>query len=324
MRILISTPYLGGAGGIERLVAATVRSLGAEHDVDVCATKHHLRSGYDVTPVRGRVLPRRRWHAPSSSRRVVSFAWRAVRVVRRHRVAPYDVYLYYRWGEDVQDEFRIRARCVVPCGDDVRELEQRFDHVLLEAPGNRMLMDDASKAVVLPPPLDVPASRADAVPGAPDAFFLTVFNANHERKGFADLCEVAARSPIPFVWCRSTQHAHPPLPDAPTGLVVLDDLSQAQLRFLYERCRAYVSFDRDFGWGWSLADALQYGAPTLSRGHGVMTVPDLDLRGTRVFDSIEELVDLVQLDDYRHVERDLAELSPGRFLERFEDLVETF
>jgi hypothetical protein len=55
-----------------------------------------------------------------------------------------------------------------------------------------------------------------------------------------------------------------------------------------------------------------------------MTVPDLDLRGTRVFDSIEELVDLVQLDDYRHVERDLAELSPGRFLERFEDLVETF
>jgi hypothetical protein len=204
MRILISTPYLGGAGGIERLVAATVRSLGAEHDVDVCATKHHLRSGYDVTPVRGRVLPRRRWHAPSSSRRVVSFAWRAVRVVRRHRVAPYDVYLYYRWGEDVQDEFRIRARCVVPCGDDVRELEQRFDHVLLEAPGNRMLMDDASKAVVLPPPLDVPASRSDAVPGAPDAFFLTVFNANHERKGFADLCEVAARSPIPFVWCRST------------------------------------------------------------------------------------------------------------------------
>jgi hypothetical protein len=55
-----------------------------------------------------------------------------------------------------------------------------------------------------------------------------------------------------------------------------------------------------------------------------MTVPDLDLRGTRVFDSIEELVDLVQRDDHEHVERDLSELAPRRFVERFEALVETF
>jgi glycosyltransferase involved in cell wall biosynthesis len=321
VRILISTPYLGGAGGIERNVASTIRSLGARHEIDVCATRHHLENGYDVKPERGRVLPRRRWHAPSRSRRVVSFGWGAVRTVRRYRVAPYDAYLYYRWGEDVQDQFRTGVRFVVPCGEDVRSLEHRFDHVLLQAPGNLGWVDDPAKAMLLPPPLDLPADVAEVVSGTPDEFFLTIFNTNHERKGFDDLCAVAAKSPVPVVWCRSTQWACPDIPSELGRLVVFDDLSQGQLRFLYERCRAYVSFDQTFGFGWSLADALQYGAPTLSRRDGVLTVPGLDVRGATTFESIDELVELVQGDDFERVERNLDEVSPHRFVERFEALV---
>jgi glycosyltransferase involved in cell wall biosynthesis len=321
MRILISTPYLGGAGGIERNVASTIRSLGGRHEIDVCATRHHLENGYDVKPVRGRVLPRRRWHAPSKSRRLVSVVWPAVRAVRRYRVARYDAYIYYRWGEDVQDQFRTGVRFVVPCGEDVRSLEHRFDHVLLQAPGNLGWVNDPTKAILLPPPLDVPASRAEPVPGAPDEFFLTIFNTNHARKGFDDLCAVAARSPIPVVWCRSTQFARPYIPSELDRLVVLDDLSQAQFRNLYGRCRAYISFDQTFGFGWSLADALQYGAPTLSRHDGVLTVPGLDVRGARTFDSIDELLELVQGDDFERVERDLDAVSPHRFVQRFEALV---
>jgi hypothetical protein len=322
VRILICTPYLGGAGGIERLVASTIRALGARHEIDVCATRHHLHSGFDVATVRGQVLPRRRWHAPSSSRRVASFGWRAVRVVRRFRNAPYDVYLYYRWGEDVQDEFRVGLRFVIPCGDDVRHLEGRFDRVLFEAPGNDVWVEDASTAVLLPPPLDVPANHAEPVPTAPPDFFLTIFNTNHRRKGLEDLCAVAPRSPIPLVWCRSTQYAPPDLPPDLTGLRVMEDLTQEQLRWLYERCRAYISFDETFGFGFSLADALQYGAPTLSRHDGVLTVPGVDLTGSRTFRSIEELVELLQRNDFARVERDLSVFSPDRFVERFEGIVD--
>ena len=145
----------------------------------------------------------------------MSFVWRP-RVVRRHCNAPYDVYLYYRWGEDVQDEFRIGTRFVIPCGDDVRALEPRFDHVLMEAPGNLVWVDDPDHAVVLLPPLDVPAAHGAPVPGAPDEFFLTMFNTNHKRKGFDDLCR-ARRSPIPVVWCRSTQHPRPTSPQSSPG-----------------------------------------------------------------------------------------------------------
>ena len=96
-------------------------------------------------------------------------------------------------------------------------------------------------------------------------------------------------------------------------------MTQPQLRTLYERCR-YISFDQTFGFGWSLANTLQFGAPNSSRRHGVMTVPDLDLRGTSIFETIDELIDLVQRNDFEHVERDLDVLSPARFVERFEAL----
>ncbi|HEY3672803.1 MAG TPA: hypothetical protein VGN51_17830, partial [Acidimicrobiia bacterium] len=95
----------------------------------------------------------------------------------------------------------------------------------------------------------------------------------------------------------------------------------AQLRFLYERCRAYVCFDQNQGFGWSLADALQYGAPILSRGHGVMSLPGVDRTGCTQFASCDELVAFLQRDDFTRAERDLGDLAPDRFVERFEALV---
>jgi glycosyltransferase involved in cell wall biosynthesis len=310
MRILISTPHLGGSGGIERHVASTIRCLGEHHEIDVWAT-HLSPSGYSVRPRRGRVLtPEPTW----------SKVHRRLRGTH-HRRAPYDAYLYYQHARDVQDFFSVGARMVIPCGDDVRHLERRFDAVLLEAPDNARLVEDQSKAVLLPPPLNVPADHAEPVGGVPDEFFLTVFNPHHPRKGLADLRAVAHQSPLPFVWCRAGRFAAEHPADELDGIVALEDRTQEELRYLYEHCRAYVSFDHNRGFGWSLADALQYGTPTLSRGLGVMSIPGVDHTGCVVYESNDELLAHLQAGDFTRSVRDLGDLSPPRFVQRFEALV---
>jgi hypothetical protein len=310
MRVLLSTPYLGGSGGIERHVASTIQCLGEDHEIDVWAANVSPR-GYSERPRRGRLLtPEPLW----------SKVHRRIRGTH-HRRAPYDAYLYYQHARDVQGFFTVGVRMVIPCGDDVRHLEHRFDAVLLEAPDNARLVGDQSKAVLVPPPLNVPASRAQPVDGIPDEFFLTVFNPHHPRKGLADLRAVAPRSPIPFVWCRAGRFAGEHPADELDGVVALEDLRQEELRHLYEHCRAYVSFDHNRGFGWSLADALQYGVPTLSRGLGVMSIPGVDHTGCVVYESNDELLAHLHAGGFAPSVRDLGELSPRRFVERFEALV---
>ncbi|HEY3672907.1 MAG TPA: hypothetical protein VGN51_18350 [Acidimicrobiia bacterium] len=308
MRILISTPRLGGSGGIERHVASTIACLGAHHEIDVYASQVS-DTGYAARPVRGQVLPE----------------WRTSDKVRRRLFGPrrprYDAYLHYQHALNVQHRYAVGVRMVIPCGDEVRQYEHLFDAVLLEAPDNARHLDDQSKAVLLPPPLDVPADHSEAVAGAPDEFFLTIFNPHHPRKGLADMLAVAPKSPIPIVWCRSALYGVDHAVNELEGIIELQDLDQAELRFLYERCRAYLCFDHNQGFGWSLADALQYGAPTLSRGRGVMSIPGLDTTGCAIFATNDELVELLQRDDYTRVHRDVGDMAPERFVERFEALV---
>jgi hypothetical protein len=322
VRILISTPWLGGSGGIERNVASTIRSLGVRHEIDVCA-REVIDSEYLVRPARGRVIPRLRYAPPGRRHRVLFAIWPVVGPLVRYRPDPYDAYVHYQFAHDVRDRFRAATSFVVPCGDDVRHLEADFDVVALEAPDNDRWVDDLAKAVLLPPPLDVPAAVGEPVAGIPSDFFLTIFNPHHPRKGFDDLCAVACQSCLPIIWCRSTTtRPLDSVPETPDNVVVLENMSQAQLRFLYEHCRAYVEFGRNMGFAWAVADALQYGASVLSRRRGVLSLPDLDATAVYCFDDVDELAALLRRDDYPRVTRQLAEISPARFVERFERAVE--
>jgi hypothetical protein len=210
---------------------------------------------------------------------------------------------------------------VIPCGDDVRHLEATFDVVALEAPDNDRWVEDKSKVVLLPPALDKTATTAQPIAGLPEDFFLTVFNPYHPRKGFEDLRTCAPHSRLPIVWCRSSATRVLTTPSQLENVIVLENVSQANLRYLYEHCRAYVEFGRNIGFGWSLADALQYGAPVLSRWRGVLSIPGLDVRGVYSFTELDELTNLLGRAHYERVSRDTSELSPVRFLERFERVV---
>jgi glycosyltransferase involved in cell wall biosynthesis len=314
VRILLATRNYGGPGGIQRHVASTIRCLGPRHEIDVYASVHEPGE-YGARPTIGRVRS-----VPIDPRlHAVWSAWDRVKRVRRR--ARYDVYLHYQYARWVGSGSAVSF--AIPCGRSLQRHEARLDAVLLEAPDNAQWVSDQTKAVLLPPPLEPPSATAEPVGDVPEQFFLTVFNSHNRGKGLDDLAAAAARSPIPIVWCRSTLWRHPD-PCSMPGVVVREDLTQAQLRGLYERCRAYVSFDRNPGFGWSLADALQYGAPAVTRPHGVMTLPDLDTRATWTYGTTDELVDVLHGGDFAHVQRDLSTLSPQRFVERFEDLVRSW
>ena len=319
MRILLATKHFGGAGGIQRHVAATIRCLGARHEIDVCARR--IEPGeYGELPPSGGLVPSGEWRNGGSRRARARQVWaRTERTVFR-KPPPYDVYLHYQYSEWLGRRFPAALSFAVPCGNSVAAYEADCDVVLLEAPDNVKWVGDPTKAALVPPPLEPPSVYTEPVDDVPEDFYLTVFNSHSPGKGLDDLVSVAARSPIPFVWCRSTLWQHPE-PHALPGVVAMDDLRQAQLRSLYERCRAYISFDRNPGFGWALADALQYGAPALTRPHGVMTLPDLDTTATWTYDSLDDLVELLHHSGYEHVERNLTNLSPDRFVERFEELV---
>jgi hypothetical protein len=268
------------------------------------------------------VIHKLRWQQPGPRHRVLSRLWPLVEPVVQYRPRPYDAYLYYLGADEVRDQFQARTSFIVPCGDDVRAVEGRFDVVALEAPDNDRYLEDQTKAAVLPPPLDLPATTGEPVAGVPDDFLLTVFNPHHPRKGTADLFALATQNAAPIVWCRSTlAHWHDDIPESP-ALVIQENLSQRQLRYLYEHCRAFINFGYNPGFGWAVADALQYGVPVISRRLGVLTLPNIDLSEVYFFHDLDELAELMQRDTYSRVTRNLDDISPTRFVERFEALVE--
>ena len=321
MRILISTPWLGGIGGVERNVACTIRALADDH-VDVCA-RHVIRSEYLVRPQHGKVWHPARWLRPHDKRKILSRVWPPVHQLLRPRQPPYDLYLQYAYGRDVRDRFSARCSMLRTSGKDVRDVETTYDYVALDAPGNSSLIGAGANPVLLPPPLEPMAASSIAVTGLPSRYFLTVFNSHASSKGGDILARHARRLPLPVVWCWSGRWGRRNDIPSVDNLIPLESVSQGQLRFLYEHCAAYVSFSRSESFGWAIADALQYGAPVFSRQVGILTYPDLDLRGVHVYSSESELVDLVATPPEEKYQRDLAQLSPGMFRCRLHELLAT-
>jgi hypothetical protein len=194
----------------------------------------------------------------------------------------------------------------------------------MEAPDNERLVKDLSRATVLPPPLTPLAEHAAPVRGLPEEFLLTVFNPYREVKGGDVMLATAGSSALPIVWCfsRSTVEFDPQHLRH-RNVLALENLSQAQLRFLYEHCTAFVSFSRAEGFGWAIADALQYGAPIVSRPIGVLTLEGLDLREVYFYEDEEELIARLQNVEASRVTRDLGRFGPEAFRSRLEHLVGT-
>jgi glycosyltransferase involved in cell wall biosynthesis len=104
------------------------------------------------------------------------------------------------------------------------------------------------------------------------------------------------------------------------NIIHVDDPSQAQLRFLYERCSAYVCFSRREGYGWSIADGLLAQKPIISRRIGVLSQLS-EVEGLAIYETEDQLSEFLAHGVDVSPQYDLQSFSPTRAVRTLETLV---
>jgi glycosyltransferase involved in cell wall biosynthesis len=100
----------------------------------------------------------------------------------------------------------------------------------------------------------------------------------------------------------------------PANVYVVRNPSRAQLRFLYERAASYLCTSRSEGFGWSVADALQYGLPVVSRRVGVLSYPQFEEDPhVHFFVDTEDVPGFINELAPGRVARDMSAFSPNTF-----------
>jgi len=317
VKILISTQWLGGTGGMERSLASIVAAL-HQHVVHV-APVQIIPSAFSPRGAYLSVLPK--WRFISEPRRAALAWWPLVLPFIKRFDADYDLYIQYRNAPYLGTRFRCGTKVLILGGQPDPALEENFDYVLAEAPAGESLAADPAKVKVLMPPTALTSTESAKVEGLPDEYFFTLFNPHGEIKGHDILYEVAEHARCPIVWGHSNKtwdmsrevRPHP-------NIIDLEDPSQAQIRWLYEHCKAYVSFSRFEGYGWSLADALIHRVPIITRNVGVIThFPASD--GIYLYEAQSTLVELLQRTDLQASHVSLEQFEPKHFAQALEALV---
>lgn len=315
-RVAISVPVVGGAGGAERYVQSVVRAL-RDWDIDVFAARR--AGGVDETELaaNAHIVGPARWRPVGPRAPFNDRLNRLMNAARRSVNGTYDAVLRIGGGPDLEGRvFRARDRFVVPAGNAVSV--RAGETVLLEAPDNARMIDPATRVATLPPPYFPIADRSEPVGEVPADFLLTIMNPYSEVKGLDVLEEVARNLASPLVWCfsrRSFPGSDWRIPTLP-NVVLVEDAAPAQLRWLYERCLAYVSFSKSEGFGWAIADALHHGCTVVSRRVGVLSFAEfVDDPGVLTYSSSAELLQLLRSLTRRHEphHRGSTTLSSDRF-----------
>ncbi|MBW1764135.1 MAG: hypothetical protein JRJ23_05245 [Deltaproteobacteria bacterium] len=310
MNIAISIAITGGIGGIERNIFTVTRAL-RSHSIDIYTMQYHT-SGFDPRGDNVRI----RWFEQKRDKLHVEIDDKK----------EYDLYFYYAACHPVYigDYLNVKKKIVVPNGNNVREIEHYFDYVFCQAEDGIRYFDDMSKKLLITPCVIIPVDHKKALANLPEEFFLTVFNP-YDRickyddgmkpyKGYDILYEMADHFPMPLIWCHSDQSissGHNIL-DHP-NIIHMHDLNQEQLYYLYEHATAYVSFSREESFGWSLADAIMFDKPIISKRVGVISSLDPEEKGLYLYKTKEELKGLLQKDKFEKGEYDKSPFAPERF-----------
>lgn len=325
MRVLITTPWLGGSGGVERLVKEICRAL-PDDQVDVVYREH---LGGELAELPTGVSTR----AGTSLRyRGSNTAVRPLRAIVRHIIDPlrrrwstYDIELALSGGPKVGDTVRARLRLYDACGG-FTSMPVGFDLLWRESPTSDRHRPADMPCVLLPPPLAARPDVTQPVDGIPERFLLSVFNPHGEVKGIADLERLIDTLPLPLVWCHSRETVDFTIPDTlrdHPNIVHRDALSSGELRWLYRRADAYLCVSRAESFGYALADALAHSRAIVSRRVGVLSYPEA------VHDSVF-LVDDDLAFDWELLDtippgppdRDVSFMAPDRFRSALLELLE--
>ncbi|HNQ06292.1 MAG TPA: glycosyltransferase, partial [Tetrasphaera sp.] len=141
LRVLISSGWLGGAGGAERALHSYMQALRAD-EVEV-VVRHVLDGPLAQTPASIKVRPYAHWrwwaagHRDGYQGRLIQGV---LNPVRRRLRRPVDVHLRALSGAGLESAVRARVTLIIPSGDQLTpDVARRYTFVAMQAPDNARL-----------------------------------------------------------------------------------------------------------------------------------------------------------------------------------------
>lgn len=316
MNIAISIASVGGTGGSARNIYTLAKAMDA-HVIDIYTMRFIPRGlvpqGKNITI---------RWFEKGADGPRITLECR-----------PYNLYIYYAARAPIclGNHLNARKKVVLPCGNDVRGVEQYFDYVICQAEDGIKYFEDIRKKVVIEPCVIIPADRLIPVERIPSDFFLTVFNPYDLDRQYDDGCkpckghdllyEMADDFAMPLIWCHGDEsvnmnhniHEHP-------NIIHFHNLEQERMYYLYQKATAYVSFSREEGFGWSIADAVMFDKPIISRRIGVLSSINREEKGLYLYETKRELHRLLSRKSFEAGAYKKHRFTPARFQTRLMSL----
>ena len=310
MNIAISIAITGGIGGIERNLYTFVKAMNA-HAIDIYTMQFipmgFVPSGDNVTI---------RWFEKKNNDLHIKI----------EDTKDYDLYFYYAACRPIfiGDYLRVGKKLIISNGNDIRDIEHLFDYVACQADDSVRYFDDMNKKLDITPCVIIPVKKTEPIEGLPDNYFLTVFNP-YDRicqyddgmkpyKGYDLIYELADFFALPLVWCHSDQtfpikqniRKHP-------NIIHMHNINQEKLYYLYEHATAYVSFSREESFGWSLADAIMFDMPIISRRIGIISSLEPKQKGLYLYKNTKDLHDLLKSANFEKGDYEKDFFSPKLF-----------
>lgn len=274
-RIVLSSHYLGGVGGTEKLVTSVIESM-PDAEFYILADEVRFVGFYPKTY--------NYYVNKTPSCKIV-----------------YDAYLYFCGGgrpKYIGKKFQFKKRIVDTNAARIYDIENDFDHVLIQSTAWQSFTQAKEKCELAFPVVKqtIPSGRVP-IENLPEKYLITVFNPfSKAQKGQEILHALAPNSRLPIVWCFSDQSGwdFASLPKTP-NVIYLRNLTQEQLYYVYERAAAYVSFALYESYGWTLAEAFTLGLPIISRATGI--IPYIrDQKGVFVYETEQELSSFLDME----------------------------
>jgi glycosyltransferase involved in cell wall biosynthesis len=310
-KIAISTAVIGGLGGAERNLFSVIKAL-PDCKIDV----------YTNAVIDSEYLP--------GGKNLAIFINKTLNWKTRRR-KEYDLYLQYNFLGSLYlgDKINCKLKILNPCGNEVFDKEHLFDFIISQSPDGIKLFKNKKKNLLLNQPVGFVSDTKESPKGLPKKYFLTVFNPYGKKidpiKGQDVLYASAKKLPFKIIWCYSLKTKKwKGLEKGHKNIIYLESVSQAKLRCLHENALAYISFSRKEGFGWSIADALLYQKPILSRNVGVLTYYKKPVKGIFIYKNEKELIKISRAVNFSKIKPnyDLTFISADKFREEIALLLE--
>lgn len=291
-RIVVSSAFFGGIGGIEKLLKVLIESM-PEADFYIFAREVRV-SGF----------------APKGDNYRVNWILKEKQNL--------DLYVYFPGGgrpEYLGDKYRFRYKIIDTCGANIKDIEDKFDYVAIQTGMAHVYSARSEKWVFAFPniPLSFPDRREPV--DLPEHYYLTVFNPySSQLKGGDEVASAADAATVPIVWCMNDKTGLVYQDSGESGnLIKLKNLTQEQLYYVYEHADAYISFSRSEGLGWAIAEAFYFGLPIISREVGVVTYIK-GQPGVKIYNNKVELNNMLSSSfDVGKINYDYGALQEGYF-----------